>query len=188
MQLEWIFALVVFFLWIVNGLLRGSDDERRQERARPPQGERGNPARPARRQPSDIDRFLEEVRRRRETQDRRPAAPAPAKAPEAARPRPSQPPTVVRPQPVAQPARVRESERQAIAEVIPLVLPATAALRPLPAVNVTPTVPQTDPIQPFLDMLHKPEILWTAMMIREIFGPPACRRQNREGPMPIRSV
>jgi hypothetical protein len=179
MQLEWIFALVVFFLWIVNGLLRGSDDERRPERAGQPRTEPGSPPRPPRRQPSDIDRFLEEVRRRRETQERRPPVPTPAK-PAAARPRPSQPPPVVRPQPAAQPVRVREVERQAIAEAIPVVLPAVSTGRSLPAVAVAPTAPQADPMQPFLDMLHKPEILWTAMMIREIFGPPACRRQIRE--------
>jgi hypothetical protein len=193
MQLEWIFALVVFFLWIVNYLLRGgTEDDKRPERARQAPGDIGNPARRPRRQPSDIDRFLEEVRRRRETQERRPQAPAPAKPPaQVVRQRPSQQPSIERrpvptqqpsierrPPPTQQPAKSREVERQPVIDVIPLAIPVATALSASPIVSAVPGPPQPQPAQPFLEMLRQPESLVTAIMIREVLGPPVCRRNG----------
>jgi hypothetical protein len=184
MQLEWIFAAIVAFLWIVNHLLRGSEDDKRPERARPASGEPGNPARRPRRQPSDIDRFLEEVRKRREIQERRPQAPAPVKPPAPVVRRPGQPSSIEkRPVPTQQPSKPREAERQPVVDVIPLALPAVAAVMSAPAITVVPSSPQPQSMQPqsmqpFLEMLRQPDTLLTAIMIREVLGPPVCRRDG----------
>ncbi|HLJ97077.1 MAG TPA: hypothetical protein VKU02_28190, partial [Gemmataceae bacterium] len=65
MHWEWLVPVLFFVFWIVSSLLQGAERERaRMNRPRSvPGGDRppGTPRRPA----SDIDRFLEEVNRRR---------------------------------------------------------------------------------------------------------------------------
>jgi hypothetical protein len=86
----WIFLIIAVAVWILNALLRSAEDERRKRREPRPPGEddpRGRSSRSA----GDIDRFLEEInRRRRQASERRlpPARPREAAGP-GARPQPS---------------------------------------------------------------------------------------------------
>jgi hypothetical protein len=174
-QFEWIVPLIVFFLWIINGLLRGSDEERRQASGRAPG--RTEPGRPPRKQPTDIERFVEEVnRRRRENVERRPGTPIAAK-PAPARPRLQQHPIQARPIPTVQPIRQRESERQKAAEVILVAEPAVPTVRPMPVIPVAEEQPQN--LALLMNMLQTPEGLLSSVVLREVFGPPLCLRGRR---------
>ena len=131
---EWLVPVLLLIFWIVSSLLQGLEKERaRANRQRSvPGGDRPPGERPSRRPSSDIDRFLEEVnRRRRQAAERRPASggrekpPVPTVGPAAAMPRPrssTRPASESRAVPVQ---RIPSSPGK-IAQVIP-VTPATAA-------------------------------------------------------------
>ncbi len=66
MECVWIvFVIIGFGIWILVTLFRKAEEERQRNLQRPPGG--------ARRPVTDLDRFLEEARRRKEGQGRAPA-------------------------------------------------------------------------------------------------------------------
>ncbi len=67
MHWEWVLPVIFLIVWIVSSLIQGNERERaRNNRSKSlPGGERQPGERTTRRPPSDIDRFLEEVNRRR---------------------------------------------------------------------------------------------------------------------------
>lgn len=107
-------GLVVFAVWILSSIFRGTEDDRRGQQ-RPPLTPRDPGASPARQRPpaTTVDRFLEEInRRRREAAERQPApgtarspVPTPGKPrPESPRRQPRPAPTILSPQPTRPPA------------------------------------------------------------------------------------
>src|SRR5438132_8209822 len=76
MHWEWLVPVFFLVVWIVSSLIQGAERERsRMNRPRSlPGSDRPPGERTTRRAPTDIDRFLEEVnRRRRQAAERRPA-------------------------------------------------------------------------------------------------------------------
>jgi hypothetical protein len=190
---EWLIAVAAIVFWIVQSL-RGGEEERNRNRQRAG-GEAGPANKPARRPATDIDRFLDEVnRRRRQAAERKPVVvlrekpPAPAPA---SRPRPSV--RLPAPRPIPQPAPLRPVlERPAkpapvtvpgaVAEIVfatPVVAtPVDVAAEPRPvqpAPSPGPVVP--GPAASRIEaLLTSPEDLQAILVLREIFGPPLCRR------------
>jgi hypothetical protein len=152
---------------------------------------------PARKQPrsrrSDLDRFLEEIeRRRRQTEERRgmePVSEVPT-AVEPVRPRPSvSPPRPAPPVHRPVPATIPPPQVQpVILDVVPVREVQPSVTSPAPtAVPVPPPVPihairttRTPAVQPPVRaLLRSPQSLRTAFILREVFGPPLCRRNKR---------
>ena len=67
MHWEWLIPVTFLIVWIVSGLIQGSERERsRMNRTRSLPGNDRQPGeRPTQRAATDIDRFLDEVNRRR---------------------------------------------------------------------------------------------------------------------------
>ncbi|HXG12966.1 MAG TPA: hypothetical protein VNK04_24625, partial [Gemmataceae bacterium] len=101
----WLVPLIAMAVWILGSLLRGGLEERQRDNLpRPGPGggpEGGRPSRPV----SDLERFLEEVHRRRqaaaEKRERESPREPPSSSPERveSRPRPRSVPAPVRPPP-----------------------------------------------------------------------------------------
>jgi hypothetical protein len=68
-----IIPLIAVAVWLLGTIFRGAEEERQRNRARRP----GEGARPPRRPVTDLDRFLEEARRRREAVESAPKKPNP---------------------------------------------------------------------------------------------------------------
>jgi hypothetical protein len=194
-------------VWLVSALFRNATEPPKKPPLpqRPPVRE---PEEPRRQTSSDLDRFIAETRRQREADERRaqrppqPARPQrrpilleevedeprprPAPRPPMSQPRPVPPrptPTFV---PVVRPARVPVLE---IAE-----LAAAPVLPGLPQ-TVLPTMPEqpTGPVDvlkreeafvsPLLrdiqEMLKSPKSAQLALVLREVFDQPLCRRRRR---------
>lgn len=198
---EWVVLLLVMIVgvvWFLSNLfaVRRDSEERPAERvrrtpSRDPLGEQ------PRRSANEMDRFLEEVRRRRQVAEQ------PEKTPRARASAVDQPPRerpVPRPQrPVSRPAEPprRQPERAAtarpgpmakpVAVVVPSVIEREAAVvDKMPELEKRPiVVPATvaRPVSPGLaritGLLHSPDMLQTAMVLREIFDAPLCKRRRR---------
>src|SRR5207244_12770963 len=80
----WLVPVIILLIWIINHFLRGNEDDRPARRART--AERQGEGRPARRSTSEIDRFLDEVNRRRRQQAERRQQPASPQEPATATP------------------------------------------------------------------------------------------------------
>jgi hypothetical protein len=161
------------------------EEERRSKQPRPPiEPERPPADKPPRRASNDIERFLEEVNRRR-----RP----PSAAAQPARPSLR---SQVRPQSLSsQPApRARADQAPVAAEpVVAIAVTAgpVAPARPAAVVKVesvfsnlapfvSTTVPSAAPrpgVEQLVALLRSPQTLRTAVMLREIFDAPRCRRR-----------
>jgi hypothetical protein len=200
---EWLVPVLLLIFWIVSSLLQGLEKERaRANRQRSlPAGDRPPGERPIRRPPSDIDRFLEEVnRRRRQAAERRPASsgrekpPVPTVGPTSTMPLPRSSTGPVS-RPLAVPVQPVSSPRGKIPQAIPVtpvtaaaeILAVASALRqppaqsaPLPAPTVTAITPPVESvapqIPPFAELLRNPDNLPTAVLLHEVFGPPRARR------------
>jgi hypothetical protein len=209
--LEFILILLVpLGVWIFSSIFK-SDDERPAARAAP-----GSRPSPQRRPVTDLERFLEEARRRRELAEKRQAEesdkkarPAP-RAESRANPLPER--RTVRPAP-PQPARrsvdspIARTVRapvllEAIAEPLPTVVPAARTdppradvprsetvvlpvqvpvamlVEPLaPAARVGPATKAPSPaLVQLAQLLQSPRSAGTAIVLREIFDRPLCRR------------
>jgi hypothetical protein len=200
LPLEWLIPIVLIILWIVNSFLRGNDEEKAKKKPRASsEGDSSGSDRPTRRTTSDIDRFLDEVnRRRREAAERRqpqpaprpkPAPPPPRKA--SPKPKVTAPPLTVKPaaRPLERPVEPAPVLKTAeVVDVLPVAtaLPATSVLSS-PAVSAVPkrTVSEsaaetTSPVAERLAaLLATPESLQTAFMLREVFGEPRCKQPRR---------
>jgi hypothetical protein len=213
--------LVPLGVWILSSVFK-SDDER-------PGSRQGNGSRPgAQRRPvTDLERFLEEARRRREMADRRQqpegeARPAPsreARTPaiserrpartvpppqprrrqvEGPAPRTNRPPvlleavpdnsTVVltpRIDPPGLESRRVETTRPMAAELprampVPLPVPVVAAPPPPPPAPAVPGARTAPPpaLAQLMELLRSPRSAATAIVLREVFNQPLCRRRR----------
>jgi hypothetical protein len=196
MHWEWLVPVLFIVFWIVSSLLQGAERERaRMNRPRSlPGGDRpaGTPRRPV----SDIDRFLEEVnRRRRQAAEGRPVPTSTGKPPVAipgreapgARSRVSTRPTgrPAVPPSAKIPEAIPVTQTSAAAEVLAVASVMHApAVRDFPAAQAAPApsggsvAAETTPsaLPPLADLLRAPDNLRTAVILHEIFGPPRCRR------------
>jgi hypothetical protein len=185
-----IIPLIALGVWILGTLFKGGEDERFKNLGRKPGG--GGGRLPPRRPVTDLDRFLEEARLRREAEERRQAPP-----PLPARPTMSRPPLRERPAPPREtpvsrnvPPPQRKGE---VSPAIPVARPIPKAVleepillepvaEPAPARSVVPaTTRETRPsplLQQVRSLLSKPQSARTAFALREIFAPPLCRRRR----------
>jgi hypothetical protein len=191
---EVLIPVVFVFVWILQHLMRGKEEDQ-PRRTRPA----GSGERPVRRQASEIDRFLEEVnRRRRQAEDRRQGAPpapsvsiptvVPAR-PAVRPPRPARPPTTVigsTPPPVRPAARRSAASPRLPSRDVPVAVEVAAVAAPraeLPEVvavevnEVSPpgTVSPAELPPLFSGLLDKPQAIRDALVWREILSPPRCR-------------
>lgn len=188
---KWAIPLVVVGVYIVSQLAAQlRDAKRRPNRNLPPtrpDDSPSTPPRPRAQRPSpEMDRFLEEVRRRQQPP---PAQPRPVQ--ERPRPQPSPRPVVLAPASTSAPARpvVRTSPRppnRKIPEAVPAAI-ATLPTQTLPVISAPPPPPPTRvsvsadkpasaAVYQVLDLLRDRQSLATAVLLREILDPPLCRR------------
>lgn len=191
---QWLVPLVALGVWILSNLARNREDEPR--RARPPQvrGDGMPEAAPRqRKEPEEVDRFLDEVRRRRENTERKKKAdeprrvllpkreetrkPAQPQSRQDAQRKPTpppvpklipvkEPPTSPRKEPGSSPRSANRIEEVVVARI---VSPTPRSDSPAP-VHAERTIPQ------LLDLLCRKENLTTAVLLREVLGPPLCKR------------
>jgi hypothetical protein len=196
-----VIIVVVEAVWILSSIFRGAEEERKGPR--PQQNPRVQNQPPVRQRstPTTVDRFLEEINRRRREAAERQAAVSPQPVPAIERPRPAprpetrrRVPRLVRLVPGSQPVveAILESSRPARAEEsnpisMSLAAPAvpSEALTPAgSAVNVTmlgprAPVPRTSLNSAILvPMLRDPQSLRTAFVLQEILAPPLARRKR----------
>jgi FtsZ-interacting cell division protein ZipA len=206
----WLLPIIVLFVWIVSSFMRNTENDKSGNRSqRTARGERPTRERGTQRSATDIDRFLEEVnRRRRQAAERPPSRPEPAKAPVPVRPQPASStrpkpgsqrpapqarPSSGRPVPTAQPVkpvpqttaqRIAAADAVAILEVLPAAsaAPAPSAAEAFPATGQQRGVDAASNATAFpgqlITLLQGPQSLATAVILKEIFGQPRCRRRR----------
>jgi hypothetical protein len=176
-------------VWILSSIFRNREEEQRSPRPRS--------------SASDLDNFLKEIERRKrqgEPPRGRPAPPraipvppprraAPPPRPQRVPPSPASPPVV---RPIAVPVKRVKAVEPVVLEVVEAVTPpaASAPTQRLPeAIPVTPLPPPQKPepaptpaviaapeTSKLLELLSTPQSLRTALLLREVLGPPVCRR------------
>jgi hypothetical protein len=177
-----IIPLIAVGVWILGTLFKTGEEDSTKKGARP--ASKGSGRTPGRRPVTDLDRFLEEARRRREAEEKRkvPAEPPPQ-------------PTISRPPLSDRPSRPRERVRPAPpvlrVEEVPVAIPVArlasepAAPRVQPSNEPAPIAPTTtrdtrpSPIaQQVRSLLSQPRTAGTAFVLREIFDRPRCMRRR----------
>jgi hypothetical protein len=166
--------LLGLVIWIITAVARSAKAKAAKEQVKPVEPNQG---RPPRRRPSsaDIDRFLDEVKRRQSEQRRRQAEP------------PVVEPVVIEPSPLRKPPPVRRPptrrvivEPTVVAEVIPIALPAEAPKAALGDIAI-PVLEAAKAKHPehmleLRRLLHSSHGLRAALLVNEILGPPKCKR------------
>lgn len=182
-----IIALIPVAVWILSTIFRGAEELRDKERSQPTGASPQVPKRPT----TELDRFLEEARRRRDTAPKQ-AKPTIAPPLQEALPvaRPSEPPPPVRrEEKIDRPAKRPASERKPPSAPVqppprvvemPVVQSESAPVSSQPAPSPTPP---TRPHRPSLllnrlsTMLRDRDSLATAFLLREIFDRPISQRR-----------
>ncbi len=187
-----ILAAAVLFL---SNIFRGDKEAQNSKRTGP-----ANRARPPE---GDVDRFLEEInRRRREANERRAAKsdlpaqpPPPLRRPEPRRPEPPRRslPSESRPARVPQAPVPKVQTPSVLKKAPPVVLPVSpvvaapvvvAEVKPPPlspapaAAKVTSRAP-SPAVARLLPLLHSRQTLRAAILLQEILGPPLAHRRKR---------
>jgi hypothetical protein len=211
--LEWLVPIVVLGVWILSSLLRNNEEERRNPRKpRPfPDREGGQVDRPQGKSSSDIDRFLEEVNRRRRQAGEARKVPPPPERPQVRTPpvaeavpvqRQRRPPPAQGGRPVTPRAR-RQPVPERVVEVLPQAEPVTAVEVVPPAApvlwppvedayklagatsagvaQVTGIRKPSPELTQLAALLRTPQSMRSAMLLRIIFDPPVCRRNGLAG-------
>jgi hypothetical protein len=191
-----IILLIPVAVVILSSLFRTAEQKNRRDR---PGGEfRPPPRRPV----TDLDRFLDEARRRREPPERREVpggsevTPAtkpgpPPRPPRQTPPRPREIRLPPRRQPVLledvppsrPPAAPPPPVQVPVAEPVRSASAAPAVRAPAPAITpMTPTPSRQQALSPVLQqvaqVLRTPRSAATAVVLREVFGPPLCMRRR----------
>jgi hypothetical protein len=192
---QWVIPLLVLAVWIITNLLRAGNEYQKQQRRQQAQGNT-----PGRRPTGDIDRFLEEIQRRRRDGGKK----APVEAPSV--PVVQHPPRPVKPPPLPRRAerqvrvpplpRTRTPASQVVAPPIEVVVleevkPAEATMG-IAEANVAPSeraayraptvsaVKTPTPIaKALIDLLRTREGLQSAMLLQEVIGRPMCKRPRK---------
>jgi hypothetical protein len=193
MQHSWILLVVFVLIWVLNTFLRGNEEERKAGRNRAG-GAGGRSGKAS----AEIDRFLEEVnRRRRQNMERRQSPPspqpqpAPVATPAARGNRGSGTRTAPGRSSIGTQRGRRTEERVAAAEVVLTAEPAPDAhvaedayrIEPVAAPVVTPAQISDDrepskALAHLQSLLRSPEGIRNAVLLREILGEPSCRRHG----------
>jgi len=199
-QWEILVGVIALGMFILAHVLRNNEEERRTNRNRTTPDRERPVTRRASRSEDQVDRFLEEVNRRRkqiaETRQRRPAPEAPparSRQPGGLARRTAPPP---KPRPLAEPmpAPRPAPAPEVVAEVIPLAVPVPStpsqssgleggSYQPAPgraplsevtlgekAKTIAPEMKQV------AKLISSTQSLRTAMLLRIIMEPPLCRR------------
>ena len=181
-----IIPLIALGVWILGTLFKPAEDDKMKKGIRRPGDVSGRGS--VRRPVTDLDRFLEEARRRREVEERPKPPPSPALARPATARRPQRPapprefPSFVAPV-------VRKAE---VPIAIPVAQPVVEPARPEPVLAAVPTrevspppapsVPRQKPPSPILQqvrsLLSKPQTAGAAFVLREIFDRPLSMRRR----------
>jgi hypothetical protein len=193
MHLEYLVPVILLLIWIINALIRNAQEERQTKR---PTRQPGESLRTPGRSQTEIERFLEEVnRRRRQAAERRGSESTPVQVqavttlrrPEVSVPRPQ----IVRPampQPLSQ--RLPPDRGKAESIVIAEIVSAAAAPKGSSVAATPPTLqnvpmvaaPEAEgaPTQraSLTDILGNADGLRAAWLLREILGPPRCRQNG----------
>jgi hypothetical protein len=184
LEFKWIVPVIVVIVWVINAILKSRENEEPVRPKRP-----GGGPRDGRNPVGDIDRFLQEIDRlRQKTAEERGTAvpppvvrpvararPVPATAP--ARPRPAnRPPLIVEPLPIAQPASPAVPIRQSPTpparhgDTARTLVPSMAGRM---AASYSVELPR---VNEALNLLRSRQSAATALVLKEILGPPKCRR------------
>jgi hypothetical protein len=180
-----IIPLIALGVWILGTLFKSGEDDKTKKGVRRPIGASGRTS--GRRPVTDLDRFLEEARRRREMEER----PKPPPLPPPARATVARPPLRERPIPPREapphvaPPVIRSAEAPIavpiarLAEPVLAVAPALDVPPPPPPAPITTRDARPSPIlQQVRSLLSKPQTAGTAFVLREIFDRPLCRRRR----------
>lgn len=183
-----IIPLIALGVWILGTIFKPAEDDKMKKGIRRPGtiSGRGSGRRPV----TDLDRFLEEARRRREAEERPKPPPPPAPA-RPTTPRPSQRPALPRETPPVAPPVVRRVEappvisvarpvaQPARAEPILVAAPTRDAPPPPPPVPIVTRPTEPSPIlQQVHSLLSKPQTAGAAFVLHEIFDRPLCLRRR----------
>jgi len=201
MQWEWLVLIIPVVMWILANVIRGPEDAPPDVRRRrlPEVEQEAQPGAPRPQQPSEVERFLEEINRMRQrtAEEARPQEPRPQPRP-AELPRRAQRPPRPRPVPVQPQSRPRTEQRQTSApQVVRSVRPVSPPPPPVPVlmaevVDVLPVTPLSPaptlaatqvveaPVALALrNLIRNPHTLAAAIVLNEVLGPPRCRRRVR---------
>ncbi len=194
---HWVIILIGAAVWIFSHLLKAGNEQQQQQR-RQQQQQGGGPRRPG----GDIDRFLQEIQRRRQGAPKSPPAervPPPPVVRET--PRPVKPPPMPRRvererAPVLPPPRQRPTERprplvppvevvvlEEVKPAVPVsgieeahVAPSERAAYRAPTVSAAKT--PTEGAKKLVELLSTKEGLQAAILMNEVIGPPRCKRHH----------
>jgi hypothetical protein len=197
-RLEVLIPIIFIAVWILSSLLRKAEEENKTDRARRLPGGQGGP-RPTRRPMTEIDRFLEEVNRRRQalerqgTQGTSPKTPAPGGSSPVVVPGPRarstrQPATRVPPPPPVTirvpsqnvPSRAPELEPILLEVAQPTPSPLPSLLAPgSPIMSREPDARDLSAVASQITTLLSAENgLRNAILLHEILGSPRCRQNG----------
>jgi hypothetical protein len=179
-----IIPLIALGVWILGTLFKTGEDDKTKKNLRRPGGVSGRGS--GRRPVTDLDRFLEEARRRREVEER--PKPPPSAPVRPTTPRPSQRPALQRETPPVAPPVARRVEAPPVVSVArpvaqparaePVLVAAPTRDEPPPAPTVTrPTQPSPILLQ-VRSLLSKPQTAGAAFVLREIFDRPLSLRRR----------
>ncbi len=148
-----IIPLIALAVWVLQYIFRGPEENKPANRSRPSGQPRPANRPPQRRPVTDLDRYLEETRRRRQQDENRPViiaevVPEPAPRVEPERRRPSIPPRAPAPRGERRPSRVQpvaipEPTRRApvLPEIVrPILLGSAPVVVPVPEPSLPPTL------------------------------------------------
>lgn len=172
-----IIPLIALGVWILGTLFKG-EDERNKRGARGPGGSvrRAPPRRPV----TDLDRFLEESRRRREAEERERVLPAPQPRPVVSRPPLRE--RVAKPRetpPRTAPTMAPQESPPVAVPVARLVEEPLAQASPPPPVSPTRSQDRPSPIlRQVCALLSRPQSAGAALVLREILDRPRCLRRR----------
>jgi len=195
-----IILLIPVAVVILASLFRGAEQRNKKDR---PLAQGRESRNPSGRGGTDLDRFLEEARRRREAAERREAA---GTRQEIEMPKPTPPPPRQKRQSRPTPPRPREMpeptprRKPVVLEEVPVARPVVVLAEPTPAQPVRPgestsvkpvelAAPPPAPIntqpkapspvlQQVARMLRSPQSAASAIVLREIFDQPLSRRRR----------
>ncbi len=188
----WLVPVIILLIWIINYVLRGNEETRSTIQSREAGSSRQTEGRTTRRSPTEIDRFLDEVNRRRRQAAERGQAPrsrqptaAPAAKPAARPPRTPSGRPAVTPR-VGRTTPGRAAEPMPVVEAVVVEALSAAAKAPPPSPTAFPPPPASDAgsssaptaMDQLSVLLGTPDSLRTAIMLHEILGPPRCQRHG----------
>jgi hypothetical protein len=202
-----IIPLIALAVWILGTIFRGLEEQKERDRPARNPDEGGRVTVPPRRPATDLDRFLDEARRRRESSPRRKPQPAEAHRPERTvepaadipappRPReraPARPRPAAAPRPQVEPHAPTADVQVSLPVEAPVVVvkmtepappPTPAPPLPVPVLAPPPAPPTLSSRQPspvlarLREAMKDRSALITGIMLSEILARPVCERRR----------